>query len=461
MAFDRITDGDLQGKGNLGRPDTPGVDTREMQRILDELPREVIVPAFNRLTEQLEAPAAAASLGAAVPEGLPGDTPATVQGALKAISHKSDAHSGRTDNPHAVTAAQTGAYTKEETDAAIGQRVSEIGAGDMAKVVYDPQSQGRDVTVQTYTHTKSGTVHNFAGSGANGRAKMTANVQAGDTFTVNGAPATAYMGAESAAAAMAGSAWNGRWVSFVVDGATLNFKGGGGLSAADGAKLIPGNIKAGVTLFAGTPKQVVGTFTNDANAAASSIKQGVVAYSKGQRLVGALPPYGPQTITPTTRDQSFGPGVYLAGQINVKGDPNLVAGNIRQGVSIFGVTGALPVRAKPAILHAQSWASNSNFTELYSSDSFVKSQNNVWTCTKACRAQVVCIALSSGGHSTTSATAKGVVTTATVGDGGDYYSIVTNTQASQIFDFYPGDAVQVAHNCGYHTNTGIIVICPV
>ena len=66
MAFERITDGDLLGKGNLGRPDTPGVDTAEMQRILDELPREVIVPAFNRLAEQLEAQSAAAGLGAAV-----------------------------------------------------------------------------------------------------------------------------------------------------------------------------------------------------------------------------------------------------------------------------------------------------------------------------------------------------------------------------------------------------------
>ena len=75
MAFDRITDGDLLGKGNIGRPDTPGVDTAEMQRILDELPREVIVPAFNRLTGQLEDPGAAASLGAGVPTGLPEGTP--------------------------------------------------------------------------------------------------------------------------------------------------------------------------------------------------------------------------------------------------------------------------------------------------------------------------------------------------------------------------------------------------
>ena len=270
MAFDRITDGDLLGKGNLGRPDTPGVDTAEMQRILDELPREVIVPAFNRLADQLEASDAAASLGAVPPESLPEDTPATVQGVLEAALNKNDEHIGRTDNPHAVTAAQTGAYTKEETDAAISQRVTEIGAGDMARAVYDPTGQKRDVFaaigeavagaghmeksvyaaagepgavdralradsalaaddgVKVYTHTKSGTVHNFAGSGANGRAKLTADVQAGDTFTVNGVPVAAYVGADSAADAMAGGAWNGRWVSFTVEGGTLNFKGAAG-----------------------------------------------------------------------------------------------------------------------------------------------------------------------------------------------------------------------------------------
>ena len=33
----------------------------------------------------------------------------------------------------------------------------------------------------------------------------------------------------------------------------------GGLSAADKAKLIPANIRAGVTLFAGTQKELIGT----------------------------------------------------------------------------------------------------------------------------------------------------------------------------------------------------------
>ncbi len=341
MAFERITEDDLQGKGNLGRPDTPGVDTTEMQRILDELPREVIVPAFNRLAEQLEAAAAAASLGARPPEGLPEGTPATAQGVLEAMQAGAAEHAARTDNPHAVTAAQTGAYTKAETEEAIGRRVVEIGAGDMAQAVYDPARLGVDVTVQTYTHTRSGTVHNFAGSGANGRALMTADVQAGDTFAVNGEPVTAYMGTESATDAMAGSQWNGRWVSFVFDGETLNFKGGGGLPAADRAKLIPGNIKAGVTFFEGTPRAVAGSFTADADAGAADLLSGRTAYVNGEKVTGSIPSKAAATYTPAAADQTIEAGQYLSGAQTVRGDANLKAENIKQGASIFGVAGAL------------------------------------------------------------------------------------------------------------------------
>lgn len=341
MAFERITEDDLQGKGNLGRPDTPGVDTTEMQRILDELPREVIVPAFNRLAEQLEAADAAASLGARPPEGLPEGTPATAQGVLEAMQAGAAEHAARTDNPHAVTAAQTGAYTKEETEEAIGRRVVEIGAGDMAQAVYDPARLGVDVTVQTYTHTRSGTVHNFAGSGANGRALMTADVQAGDTFAVNGEPVAAYMGTESAADAMTGSQWNGRWVSFVFDGETLNFKGGGGLPAADRAKLIPGNIKAGVTFFEGTPRAVAGTFTADADAGAADLLSGRTAYVNGEKVTGSIPSKAAATYTPAAADQTIEAGQYLSGAQTVRGDANLKAENIKQGASIFGVAGAL------------------------------------------------------------------------------------------------------------------------
>lgn len=145
MAFERITDADLQGKGVVGQPNNPGLSTVEMQKSVEQIPREVIVPAFNRLASQLEARSAAAGLGAAVPPDLPEETTATVQGVLEAVLGKGDGHAARADNPHAVTAAQTGAYTKEETDAAIDAKVVEIGAGDMEKAVYDPTGKKKDI----------------------------------------------------------------------------------------------------------------------------------------------------------------------------------------------------------------------------------------------------------------------------------------------------------------------------
>lgn len=85
----------------------------------------------------------------------------------------------------------------------------------------------------------------------------------------------------------------------------------------------------------------IGLNTSDANAIASDIKQGKTAYVNGTKITGSMPPYGPQTITPTTQNQSFGPGVYLNGQITVLGSPNLISSNIRKGITIFGVTGDL------------------------------------------------------------------------------------------------------------------------
>lgn len=144
LAFTKITDNDLKGKGNVGKPDSPGVSTAEMQRILDEIPREVIVPAFNALIDALGAQDAAASLGAVMPEGLTAKGN-TVQSVLNALLARDKAHEERTDNPHSVTAGQVGAYTKEETNQAIGNKVTEIGAGDMSKVLYDKRGKSRDI----------------------------------------------------------------------------------------------------------------------------------------------------------------------------------------------------------------------------------------------------------------------------------------------------------------------------
>lgn len=48
---------------------------------------------------------------------------------------------------------------------------------------------------------------------------------------------------------------------------------------------------------------------------------------------------GAQTITPTTSDQTIAAGKYLTGAQTIEGDANLVASNIKEGVTIFGVEG--------------------------------------------------------------------------------------------------------------------------
>ena len=47
------------------------------------------------------------------------------------------------------------------------------------------------------------------------------------------------------------------------------------------------------------------------------------------------------TITPGTSDQTIASGTYLTGAQTISGDADLVAGNIKSGVTIFGVAGSL------------------------------------------------------------------------------------------------------------------------
>lgn len=50
---------------------------------------------------------------------------------------------------------------------------------------------------------------------------------------------------------------------------------------------------------------------------------------------------GAETYTPGTSNQTIAASTYLTGAQTISGDANLVASNIKSGVSIFGVAGAL------------------------------------------------------------------------------------------------------------------------
>lgn len=82
--------------------------------------------------------------------------------------------------------------------------------------------------------------------------------------------------------------------------------------------------------------------TSDANLDnGNKMLSGTTAYGNGTKYTGSITSKTAQTYTPTTSDQTIASGQYLSGAQTIKGDANLQAGNIANGVTIFGVTGSL------------------------------------------------------------------------------------------------------------------------
>ena len=82
-----------------------------------------------------------------------------------------------------------------------------------------------------------------------------------------------------------------------------------------------------------------GTDTSDANATASDILSGKTGYVNGVKITGNISSKAAQTYIPTTSNQTIAAGQYLSGAQTIAGDVNLIASNIKSGVTIFGVTG--------------------------------------------------------------------------------------------------------------------------
>ena len=136
MPFKQVTEQDLKGKGVIGQPAVPGLSVTEMQKSVEQVVREAAIPAHNQLCEQLEAEAAAADIGAAVPgQGdMPPETPKKLQSVLEAMLAWAKEKLG-------LKADKASTYTKQQVDEAINEKVAAIGAGDMTMAVYDPESK--------------------------------------------------------------------------------------------------------------------------------------------------------------------------------------------------------------------------------------------------------------------------------------------------------------------------------
>ena len=123
--------------------------------------------------------------------------------------------------------------------------------------------------------------------------------------------------------------------------------------------LTAGNIKSGVSIFG-----ISGTYTGSSSGGSGSVSLQSKTVSPSERTQTVKPDSGygglsqvtvnaisttyvgsgvtkkaAATYTPSTSNQTIAASQYLSGAQTIKGDANLVAGNIKSGVSIFGVTG--------------------------------------------------------------------------------------------------------------------------
>lgn len=79
---------------------------------------------------------------------------------------------------------------------------------------------------------------------------------------------------------------------------------------------------------------------SDADVTAGKMLSGIVGYTNNGKVTGSIQSQAAQTITPGASDKTIASGKYLSGTQTIKGDANLLAENIKNGVSIFGVVGS-------------------------------------------------------------------------------------------------------------------------
>ena len=156
-------------------------------------------------------------------------------------------------------------------------------------------------------------IFGHAGTFTSGATAAAGNIMSGLTAGVNGAIITGTLPTQT--------------LNPANDTVTAGYYNATTLSAVD-PDLAAGNIAVSTVVFG-----ITGTYTSDANAAASDILTAKTAYVNGVKLTGAL---ATQTLNPA--NDTVTAGYYNATTLSAV-DPDLAAGNIAVSTTIFGKLG--------------------------------------------------------------------------------------------------------------------------
>ena len=167
MAFNKITDADLVGKGVIGLPDTPNLSTTEMQNKFEETVRGVAIPKINEVIEGLNGSEVSNSSKAINPvsgneesfqntfNALKKYTDDEVTKERKKASDELKVHTDNKENPHGVTAEQVNAYTKQVVDDKLFDKVEKVEGKGLSTNDYDNSEKEKLADADSKKHEHS------------------------------------------------------------------------------------------------------------------------------------------------------------------------------------------------------------------------------------------------------------------------------------------------------------------